>query len=168
MGEPAGELIERIARLERQHAELGRANRRLRLVTSALVLFIGAIVLTGATSSTTTESMEAQEFVLRDASGMVRGAIGIMQDGAVGMNLNDTKGQPRLTIDLAADGSPGIDLYDPNGKLRATFALGPQGTPGLGLYDPSGKLRSALNVPAAQTPGLAFYHPNGKPSWGAP
>ena len=36
MEQPTGELIERMARLEDQQAELRRANRRLRLVTGAL------------------------------------------------------------------------------------------------------------------------------------
>jgi hypothetical protein len=168
MEQSAGELIERITRLEHQQDDLRRANRRLRLVASALMLFTGAIVLMGQTAPVPSRSLEAEQFVLRSSDGKVRGAIGIGDDGAVGINLNDVKGQSRITLDLAADGSPGLDLYDQNGKLRATLALGPAGTPGLGLYDPSGKLRTSLDVPAHETPGLAFYHPNGRPAWGVP
>jgi hypothetical protein len=168
MEEAAAKLIERITRLEHQQAELRRANRWLRLVTGGVMLFTGVIVLTGQTSRVPSQTVEAEQFVLRGSDGKVRGAMGIADDGAVGINLNDAKGQTRITVDLAADGSPGLDLYDPSGKMRATLALGPAGTPGLGLYDPSGKLRTSLDVPAPETPGLAFYHRDGKPAWGAP
>jgi hypothetical protein len=162
------ELIERITRLERQQEELRSANRRLRLGTSALMLFAGALVLMGQTTPVSTRSVEAQQFVLRDSDGRVRGAMGIGDDGAVGINLSDTRGQSRVTMDLAADGSPGVDLYDQDGRMRVTMALAKDGTPGLGLYDPNGKLRTSLDVPAPQTPGLAFYHRDGRPAWGAP
>ena len=168
MERSTGELIERITRLEHQQHEFRRANRRLRLMTGALTLCTGALVLMGQVSPVPGRSVEAQQFVLRGSDGKVRGAMGIADDGTVGINLNDLKGQSRITVDLAADGSPGLDLYDQNGKMRATLALGPAGTPGLGFYDPTGKLRTSLDVPAHETPGLAFYHRNGKPAWGVP
>ncbi len=159
-------LLERVVRLEHEQTELRRANRRLRLLTGALMLSMGALVVMG--QAVPERTVEAQQFVLRSRDGTVRGSIGITDNGAVGINLNDSKGQTRIDLDIASNGSPGLDLYDPNGKLRATLALGPEGTPGLGLYDPNGKLRSSLNIPAANTPGLAFYHTNGTPSWAAP
>jgi len=168
MEQPASHLIERITQLEQQQHELRRTNRRLRFVGGALMLFTGAIVIMGQAASPPSRSVEAEQFVLRGSDGKVRGAMGIGDDGAVGINLNDAKGQSRITVDLAADGSPGLDFYDQNGKLRAMLALGPEGTPGLGLYDQSGKLRTSLDVPAHETPGLAFYHRDGKPAWGVP
>jgi hypothetical protein len=159
-------LLERIERLEAQHARLKSANHRLYGVTAGLLLALGALTVMG--QATPAKSIEAEQFVLRSSDGQVRGTMGVGDGGAVGINLNDSKGQPRIEMDVAANGSPGVDLYDPEGKLRATLALGPNGTPGLGLYDSSGKLRTSLDVPAAKTPGLAFYHPDGKPSWGAP
>ena len=107
MKQSGGELIERITQLEHQQGELRRANRRLRLMTAALMLFTGAVVLMGQTSTLPGRSVEAQQFVLRGSDGKVRGAMGIADDGTVGINLNDLKGQSRITVDLAADGSPG-------------------------------------------------------------
>jgi hypothetical protein len=164
--EQTSELIDRIVQLERQQAEVRRVNRRLELLAGALALLFGSALVMGQT--TAVHSVEARQFVLRDNAGIVRGAMGIGDNGAVGINLNDIKGRPRISLDIASNGTPGLDFYDAAGKLRATFALGPEGTPGLGLYDPSGKLRTSLDIPAPQTPGLAFYHPNGKPAWGAP
>jgi hypothetical protein len=166
MEHTVGELIERLARLEHREAALRRANGRLQTLTGAFLLLFGVVVLMGQTAPV--RSLEADQFLLRGSDGKVRGAMGIGDNGTVGIQLNDAKGQTRITMDLAADGSPGLDFYDQTGKLRATFALGPAGTPGLGLYDPSGKLRTSLDVPAHETPGLAFYHRDGKPAWGAP
>lgn len=167
MEHPA-ELLQRVTELENQQGELRRANRQWRLMTVALMLFTGAVLLMGQSANLPSRSVEAQQFLLRAADGTIRGVIGIAGDGSVGINLNDVKGQSRITLDLAANGSPGLDFYDQSGKLRATLALGPLGTPGLGLYDPSGRLRTSLDVPAHETPGLAFYHRDGKPAWGVP
>jgi len=161
------ELMDRLSCLERRQARLQRSNRRLGSVTGAMLLLTGAAILMGLTGKQP-QTIEAEQFVLRDTEGTVRGALGITPDGAVGLNLADTTGHTRITLDLAANGSPGLDFYDPQGKPRATFALGPTGTPGLGLYDASDKLRTSLDVPAPNTPGLAFYHEDGKPAWGAP
>ncbi len=168
MEQSSAELIERLNCLERRQAQLQLNNRRLGSVTGALLLLTGALILMGQTGKRQPPSVEADQFVLRDSEGRVRGAMGVTSDGAVGLNLADTKGQTRITLDVAADGSPGLEFYDPQGKLRATFALAPIGTPGVGLYDASGKLRTSLDVPAVNTPGLAFYHEDGKPAWGAP
>jgi hypothetical protein len=168
MEQSSAELIERLKCLERKQAELQRTNRRLGSLTGAMLLITGALVLMGQTAMRQPQSLEADQFVLRGIDGKMRGAMGVLPDGAVGFNLTDVKGQTRITLDIAANGAPGLDFYDPQGKLRATFALGPSGTPGFGLYDDTGKLRTSLDVPAPNTPGLAFYKQDGKPGWGAP
>src|SRR5271170_6659159 len=161
MEQSSGELIERLSRLESQQAKLQRSNKHLRLIC-------GALFTMAQTSSAVPESLDAQQFLLRDSTGKVRGAMGVTSDGAVGLNFSDPSGRTRLTVDLAANGTPGVDLYDQDGKVRATMALGDDGLPGVGLYGPNGNLRTSLDVPAAKTPGLAFYREDGKPAWGVP
>jgi hypothetical protein len=168
MEQSTTELIERLSRLERQQAGLQRSNKHLRMMTGAMVLLCGALFTMAETNSAVPETLEAQQFLLRDGSGKLRGAMGVLSDGAVGLNLSDSNGRTRVTVDLASNGTPGVDLYDQDGKERATMALGDTGQPGLGLYGPDGHLRTSLDVPAAKTPGLAFYRDNGKPAWGAP
>lgn len=168
MEQSMGDLIGRLSRLELEQAKLQRSNKRLRLMTGGLMLLCGALITMAQTNSAVPESLEAQQFVLRDSAGKVRGAMSVLSDGAVGLNFDDSKGHTRLTMDLAANGTPGLDFFDQDGKLRATLAMGPAGEPGLGLYGNNGHLRTSLDIPAAQTPGLAFYHQDGKPSWGAP
>lgn len=166
--QPAGELSERLRRLEHQQAKLQRSNKYLRLMTGGLLLLCGALVTMAETSSAVPETLQAQQFLVRDSTGKLRGAIGVMPDGAVGLNFEDPAGRTRLTVDLASSGTPGVDLYDQDGRMRVTIALGPAGDPGIGLYGPNGHLRTSLDVPAAQTPGLSFYDSDGRPGWGAP
>jgi hypothetical protein len=167
MDQSTGELVERLSRLESQQAKLQRSNKHLRMMTGAMLLLCGAL-FTMAQTSTVTDTVEAQQFLLRDSSGKLRGSMGVLSDGAVGLNLSDPNGRTRVTLDLASNGTPGVDLYDQNGKERATVALGDAGDPGVGLYGPDGHLRTALDVPKKDTPGLSFYKDNGKPAWGAP
>src|SRR6516164_7055978 len=77
MEQRGSELIEGIKVLERQQAKLRRANRGLRLMTSALILFAGALVLMSQTTPPPSQSVEAEQFVLRGSDGKVRGAMGI-------------------------------------------------------------------------------------------
>src|SRR5271156_872782 len=168
MDQSTTELIERLSRLERQEAGLQRSNKHLRLATGALMLICGGLFTMAQTSSVVPDTMEAQQFLVRDSGGKLRAALGVLSDGAVGLNLTDPSGRTRLTVDLAANGTPGVDLYDQDGKVRATMALGDDGLPGVGLYGPNGNLRTSLDVPAAKTPGLAFYKNDGGPAWGVP
>jgi hypothetical protein len=167
MDQSTDELIERLSRLESQQARLQRSNKHLRMMTGAMLLLCGAL-FTMAQTSTVTDTVEAQQFLLRDSTGKLRGSMGVLSDGAVGLNLSDPNGRTRVTLDLASNGTPGVDLYDQNGKERATIALGDAGQPGLGLYGPDGHLRTSLDIPAGKIPGLAFYKDDGKPAWGAP
>src|SRR5271156_159724 len=168
MEQSTGELIERLSRLESQQAKLQRSNKHLRVVTGAMLLLCGALFTMGQTSSAVPDTVEAQQFLLRDSSGKLRGSMGVLSDGAVGLNFSDPNGRTRITVDLASNGTPGVDLYDQDGKERATMALGDAGQPGLGLYGPDGHLRTSLDIPSEKTPGLSFYKDDGKPAWGAP
>src|SRR5260370_1754938 len=129
MEQSHAELTERLKCLERRQADRQRTNRRLGSITGALLLMTGAMLLMGQTTSRQPQGLEAEQFVLRGSDGKVRGAMGILPDGAVGLNLTDLKGQTRISLDLSTDGSPGLDFYDPKGKLRGPFSLGPGGPP---------------------------------------
>ncbi|MFZ2060133.1 MAG: hypothetical protein WAU82_03905 [Candidatus Binatus sp.] len=168
MDQSTGELIERLSRLESQQAKLQRSNKHMRIMTGAMLLVCGALFTMAQTSSAVPDTVEAQQFLLRDSTGKLRGAMGVLPDGAVGLNLSDPNGRTRITVDLASSGTPGVDLYDQDGKVRATMALGDAGQPGLGLYGPNGHLRTSLDVPGGKTAGLAFYKDDGQPAWGVP
>lgn len=162
-------LEQRLAILEQAHGRLAAANRRMKLVGTTLVIGLAAIVVMGqAMPSRPAKAVEAESFIIRDASGKIRGAVGIADDGSVGIGLDDSKGIQRITVDVAANDTPGFDLYDASGRVRATLAVGPNGTPGLGFYDEAGKLRASFDIPATTTPGLGFYDAKGKGTFGLP
>ena len=78
-GTPTPALHVLVARLE----ALENANRRLRRGGVVAVLLASALVLTGALPSGNTRvAVEAERFVLRDASGRVRAALGLRGDGS--------------------------------------------------------------------------------------
>ena len=95
MDQSTGELIERLSRLELQQAKLQRSNKHLRMMTGAMVLLCGALFTMAQTSSAVPDTVEAQQFLLRDSSGKLRGAMGVLSDGAVGLNLSDPNGRTR-------------------------------------------------------------------------
>ena len=128
------DLIERLGRLETQQAKLQRSNRRLRMMTGAMLLFSSAMVLMAQGTPQILDSVDARQFVLHDSSGKVRAALGMTDDGAVGLNLVDSKDRSRITLDVAANGTPGLDFFDQDGKMRGTFAMGPEGNAGVGLW----------------------------------
>ena len=68
MDQSTGDLIKRLSRLELQQARLQRSNKHLRMMTSAMLLLCGAL-FTMAQTSTVTETVEAQQFLLRDSTG---------------------------------------------------------------------------------------------------
>jgi hypothetical protein len=162
-------LTRRMAVLERDHRRLTKAHRRMKLGGAVIIAGLAILGMMGQAVVPQTKIVEAQGFVVRDLSGVVRAAIGIADDGSVGLNLNDRQGTIRATMDIAAvNGTPGVDLYDKNGHIRATLALDTYGTPGLGFYDSAGKLRMSLDIPAKTTPGLGFYDKTGKGAFGLP
>ncbi|HLH76214.1 MAG TPA: hypothetical protein VKV28_05335 [Candidatus Binataceae bacterium] len=162
-------LIRRMAILERDHHRLTTAHRRMKLGGAVIIAVLAILGVMGQAIPPQPKIIEAQGFVVRDLSGVVRGAIGIADDGSVGVNLNDRQGNVRATMDVAAlNDTPGVDLYDKSGHVRATLALDTYGTPGLGFYDSAGKLRMSLDIPAKTTPGLGFYDKSGKGAFGIP
>ena len=118
------DLIGRLSRLELQQAKLQRSNKLLRLMTSVLMLLCGALITMGQTNSAIPDTLQAQQFVLRDSSGNVRGAMGITSDGAVGLNFEDSKGHTRVTLDLAANGTPGFGLFRSGWQAARDFRAG--------------------------------------------
>jgi hypothetical protein len=162
-------LARRLAELEQAHNRLLAAHRRIKRVGAGLIAGLTALAIMGQTAAPQpAKTLEAQSLVIRDANGIVRGAIGLADDGSVGMNLNDAKGATRITLDVAKNSTPGLDFYDGDGQVRAMMSLGPHGTPGLGFYNSSGKLRTSLDIPSDSTPGLGFYNDNGKGKFGLP
>jgi hypothetical protein len=89
-------LMKRLERVERQNIVLKRSGM-------ALLAVIGAILLTGQAPSVP-RTVVAQEFLLKDASGAVRGRLDATEKGS-NFTLFDASGQARASLNADADGS---------------------------------------------------------------
>jgi hypothetical protein len=145
--------------------ELERDNRRLRryatsmLVIVAMVLGLGAALIwysvrSGLPGSPLTVS--ARQFVLRDASGNVRAALGLGEDSAVRLVLNDSNERQRVRLSLLGDGSAGLSFADSADRKLAVFGILPDHTTNLALTDPAGIPRVVLGVSPNGSTNIVF------------
>jgi hypothetical protein len=145
--------------------ELERENRRLRrfgtmmLVGLAMILGLGAALVFfsgrfGLPGSAQTVS--AQQFMIRDRDGNVRGVWGTGEDGTVRLALSDPEGRQRVRLSLLDDGSAGISLADSADRKLAVLGLLSDNTTTLALTDPAGIPRAVLGVSANGSSNLVF------------
>lgn len=150
--------------------ELERDNRRLKrytttmLVVIALVLGLGAALVfysgkVGLPGSPLTVS--AQQFVLRDTKGTIRGAWGVTDDGAVRIALSDDKGRQRVRLSLLEDGSAGLSFADTADRKLAVLGLLPDHTTSLVLTDQGGIPRMVLGVQGNGSSNIVFADQSG-------
>lgn len=130
-------------------------NRRLKRAAFTFFLLGGLVLLMGqANPGGVARVVEAERFVLRDATGKVRAELGL-RDGRPGLALFDEKGERRAQLAMLPDGSSSLTFYDRDGNARAVVRVGPEGDPHLDLREADGKVRAgALDVSpdlAAQT-----------------
>ena len=102
-------VVERLEKLERQ-------NRRLKQAGAVALILAAAVLLMGQASPNRT--VEANEFVLKDESGAVRGRFGMDEsvDGYVPqLELLDADGQRRIWLSERR-GWPTLAMFDANGR----------------------------------------------------
>jgi len=132
MSEPTLDtLAQRLERVERE-------NRSLRRV--GVLMLVGVAALLIAAQATANRVVEAEKFVVRDASGKIRAELGAPPDGRVALTLFDRDGGLRVELRVLTNGRVGLLLYDKNGKSRAALRVLAEGGPVLGLFDKDEKL----------------------------
>ena len=152
-------LVVRLGKLEKE-------NRRIRGIGIALLVLAAALLLMGQTPGQRT--VEANEFVLKDANGTVRGRwearaygpqfvlfdatgksgvdLAVLDSAGAGLTLRDASGKDRARL-LATVNGPGLNLTDANGKDRLLLtADDTEDSAGLGLYDKEGNQPVRLSV----------------------
>jgi hypothetical protein len=150
--------------------ELERDNRRLKrytttmLVIIALVLGLGAALVfysgkAGLPGSPQTVS--AQQYILRDSKGTIRGAWGVTDDGSVRIALSDGHGRQRVRLSLLDDGSAGLSFADTADRKLAVLGLLPDHTTSLVLTDPGGIPRMVLGVQGNGSSNIVFADQSG-------
>ncbi len=143
-----------------------RENRRLKRAGVMALAAIAALMLMGQAMQS--KVVEAEQFVVRDASGRVHAVLGTVNKRAVSLALIDKNGKPRVVLGVNPDGAPRVHLYDKNNTTRAALSTTAEGIPGLGLYDRNEKVRVALELLPGDTPALIFANKAGKVIWSAP
>ncbi len=149
------------ARLE----ALERDNRRLQrygmlLVVGMAVLLALSVVLV-YTSRSVAPEVAAQRFILRDATGAVRGAWGVAEDSSLRLVFQDQAGRPRIKLSLLSDGGVGISLSDTAGRARAVFAVEASDNGSLVFADAAGRTRSVLGVSPDGAANVVFADQHG-------
>jgi len=153
-------IVRRIEGLERELRRWRRGAAVLGLVAVA-VLTVGAAVPRGRV-------VEAQKFLLKDATGRVRAEIGPTEsDKEIALRFRDAVGLPRVTVGLQEETSL-LVLSDKTGRPRAGLVTLAQGAPAFTLYDTTGRPRVELGLAREGDPHAALLDARGGPAWKAP
>lgn len=134
---------------------LERRGRMLRVGLGGAVLAAAATaVLMGQSPASNTSNgsganrvIEAERFVLRDASGGIRARLFADESGRASLSLTDRTGKTRIGVGVTGDGAPILVMGDKDGKTtRVEVSVKPDGTATIGLADGTGAFRSVLDV----------------------
>ena len=109
-------------------------------------------------------TVQADRFIMQDASGRARAVLGIT-GGIPALDLYDSDGAVRVSISVGAD-IPGVSLYEPDTTPRAQLVLASDG-PHLVLRDPDGGITAALDA-LAEGAKLRFYNGGPEPFYSIP
>ena len=180
-------LLERVERLE-------RSNRRLKMCGLVSLVGLAAVGLMGQ-ARPALQTVEAQEFVVKDAGGVVRARLGSSQSGAV-LSLSHEGGRANLVASGGRGQGAHLAVSDSAGKVKGVLLLSPeavglylspvdatgppksprvvfevlnQGTGGFAFYDKNGQTRALLGAVSDDGSSLVVVQDaSGKPVWKAP
>ena len=169
-------LVTRVNRLERE-------NRRMKLAGVLVLLGIAAVIVMGQTKAKrVAKQFEAERFILRDASGKLRGGLSVFPDGTVGLVITGEKRNAGVAIQVLPDGTSTLELTHSNNQ-RVTLSITPNEitqltlgvadkTPVLGaaifksgksallFLDNNSKQRALLQTDPDGTPALSLFDKN--------
>jgi len=150
--------------------ELERDNRRLKRYTTTMLFIIALVLGLGAALvfysgkaglPGSPQTVSAQQYILRDSKGTIRGGWGITDDGTVRIALSDAHGRQRVRLSLLEDGSAGLSFADTADRKLAVLGLLPDHTTSLVLTDPGGIPRVVLGVQANGSSNIVFADQSG-------
>lgn len=149
-------LLQRLERLE-------RSNRRLKLWGVVALFGLATLGVMGQ-ARPPLQTVEAQEFVVKDAGGVVRARLGA-SPASVSLSLSHEGGRANLVVAGGRGQGAHLAVTDATGKVKGLLLLSPET---VGLYlspiDATGPPRSprvVFEVLNQGTGGFAFYDKNG-------
>ncbi len=180
-------LVQRLEKVE-------RSNRRFKILAALVLVGLAAMGVMGQVRPPA-QTVEAQEFIVKDANGNIRARLGayaagssltlyheagratLMASGGRGqgahLSLADGSGKIKglLLLSQEATGlylSP-VDATGPPRSPRVVFEVLNQGSGGFALYDRNGQTRALLGAVGDDGTSLAVLHDKeGKAVWKAP
>jgi hypothetical protein len=172
---PADPIRRQMLELERgltvRIEDLARENRRLRrlwmgtMVSGALLLGLAtALVIVSARHGlpgSIADVIEAKQFLVRDATGAIRGSWGTTENGSMRLQLQTPGSKAGLTLAALADGASGITIRDSAGRSRAVLGLLPDQTVSLLFADDNGTTRTVLSLVRGGSSTLVFADRSG-------
>jgi hypothetical protein len=133
------QMMERLEHLEKE-------NRRIKRIGAAILFgAVASLVMGQSKPDNIAKVIDAERFVVRDASGAVRAVLGVNPDGNMG-----------------------LEVRDKNGKAGVALGMGANGNPALRLDGKEGKTGIALGVRSDNSSAMEFYNNEGKVIWAAP
>jgi hypothetical protein len=155
-------LGRRIDALERENAGL-RQKMRLGLIGLGGLFMITTVlaVLSAPRGLGVAESLQANQFVLRDQSGLIRGIWEMERDAGPRLVLRDGDGRERVRLSTLRDGSPGVTLGDRDGRPRVVLGLLPDGSTNLVFADGAGVTRAVLGHSSTEATTLVLADRDG-------
>ena len=107
-------------------------------------------------------TMTAQEIILVDAKGDMRGTLGVNKDGDAGLSLFDHQGKLRTALEISDTEGLAFKLFDVTGAVRLSLIINPDRIPALRLFDSQRRPRVLLGVDPEGEAALDFYSGEGK------
>lgn len=136
---------DRVVTLERKIAQLQRVTAML---AAGFVLLLVWRLLPGP------PAVEAREFRVRDGSGTVRGALGMLDEQRPMLRLNDVNGKARALLYLNPGRGGTFRLIDPDGQSRLSLLLTEDGRPLAMIADSTGVPRTVIGLAVADRPAI--------------
>jgi hypothetical protein len=153
-------VVTRLEKVERQ-------NWRMK-VGGILVLLVASAGLLMGQAMPRATTLEAETFIVRDATGKQRAALHLAPEGGVALSFFDPAGIGRAALRVDRDGSPDLTLFDQAAKVRALLRVERTGLPGLVFFDEAGKARATLYVESEGSAVLQLSRKDEKVFWRAP
>jgi hypothetical protein len=142
-------VLRRLEDFERENQRLRRLGIYVLGVVGALLGLAAAFVVVAARHGMpgfVPQVTESRRFVVRDAEGRIRAAMGTNADGTSQLLLQDEGGKERLRMSVLADGGAGVAFVDSAGRSRMVLGLLPDQSASVVLADGGGKTRTVLTL----------------------
>jgi len=122
----------------------------LRVMLTLLVVGLWVLILKPVLAPLPTQAapadqvVRARKFELVDQQGRVRGVLGDLGFGSVGMSVRDSDGTMRVGLSVLPDGKAVVSFYTKEGRPGAALGIGPDGNPTMLLARGDGKRQIEL------------------------